>query len=86
MVPAFFKLTVSPTTSTTVSLFFTSAATPTAKQRLLDPNMAVGLSSLDKPERPSVSAFRPRFVNPFVNTVREYREARSRLVIGPDSP
>src|SRR6478735_5580547 len=47
--PAFFKLTVSPTTSTTVSLFFTSAATPTAKQRLLDPNMAVGLSSLDKP-------------------------------------
>src|SRR4029077_12729484 len=64
VVPAFFRLTVSPTTSTTDNLFFTSAATPTAKQRLLDPNMAVGLSSLDKPERPQVSASRPRFVNP----------------------
>ena len=49
MLPAFFRLTVSPTTSTTDSLFFTSAATPTAKRRLLDLNMAVGLSSLDKP-------------------------------------
>src|SRR5829696_6506780 len=29
--PAFFSWTVSPTTSTTLSLFFTSAATPTAK-------------------------------------------------------
>ena len=77
MVPAFFRLTVSPTTSTTDSLFFTSAATPTAKQRLLDPNMAVGLSSLDKPVDPEYHAFRARFVNPFVNTPRGYREARS---------
>src|SRR6185503_15850495 len=52
VVPAFFKLTDSPTTSTTESLFFTSAATPTAKWRLLDLNMAMGLSSLDKPDCP----------------------------------
>ena len=32
--PAFFSWTVSPTTSTTLSLFFTSAATPTAKLAL----------------------------------------------------
>src|SRR4029079_9963033 len=72
--PAFFSWTVSPTTSTTVSLFFTSAATPTAKQRLLDLNMAVGLSSLDKPEWPSVCASETPFVNPFVNTAQGYHQ------------
>src|SRR5262245_8845433 len=34
VVPAFFSWTVSPTTSTTLSLLLTSAATPTAKPRL----------------------------------------------------
>ena len=59
-VPAFLSATVSPTTSTTLNLLFTSAATPTAKLTLqairsnlrqVDrvPNMLVGLSSLDKP-------------------------------------
>src|SRR5262245_56035101 len=34
VVPAFFSWTVSPTTSTTLSLLLTSAATPTPKPRL----------------------------------------------------
>src|SRR6188768_2316839 len=59
VVPAFFRLTVSPTTSTTESLFFTSAATPTAKRRLLVLDMTVGLSSLDKPCGDEVSAQNP---------------------------
>src|SRR5947209_18891478 len=65
--PAALSWTVSPTTSTTLSLFFTSAAMPTAKQasppgpirafrartaRSAAPDMTVGLSSLDKPLRP----------------------------------
>ena len=52
--PALRRLTVSPTTSTMLSRLFTSAATPTAKLTLrsaspTEPNMTVGVSSLDTP-------------------------------------
>src|SRR5215212_1514607 len=58
VVPAFLSWTVSPTTSTTLSLFLTSAATPTANRSSCRasppkrdlPDMTRGLSSLDKPD------------------------------------